>query len=332
MRRSFRPITLLAATAALALIAPSCLDRPVTNASPVIQTNFTAVVDNKAVDKIDILFVIDNSASMGDKQEYLGQAVPDLITRLVTPNCVDTTSGTIYGPSDAQGNGTCTQGTVEFPPVHDMHIGVLSTSLGSRLSDQYGDGSGIICDPNKTLTINGATISNNNDDRGELLNRSGPTETPLADAGTSFYLNWFPATNPKNQGKTASAGAPPISDATRLITDFTSLVQGVGNYGCGIESQLESWYRFLIQPDPYDSLAVDRRQGAMERRRRDDPGAAPQLPETGLTGGHHRHDRRERFRARSSGPSTAKGTCGWRRTSTRPVARRIARRTLRTRD
>jgi hypothetical protein len=259
MRRSFQPVTLLAATAALGLIAPSCLDRPVTNASPVIQTNFTAVVHNEAVDKIDILFVIDNSASMGDKQEYLGQAVPDLITRLVTPNCVDATSGANYGPStlDAQGNGTCTQGTVEFPPVHDMHIGVLSTSLGSRLSDQYGGGSGLICDPNATLTINGATISNHNDDRGELLNRSGPTETALADAGTSFYLNWFPATNSKNQGKTASPGAPPISDATQLITDFTSLVQGVGNYGCGIESQLESWYRFLIQPDPYDSLVVD---------------------------------------------------------------------------
>ena len=35
------------------------------------------------------------------------------------------------------------------------------------------------------------------------------------------------------------------------------MVQGVGIWGCGIESQLESWYRFLVQPDPYGSLALD---------------------------------------------------------------------------
>jgi hypothetical protein len=238
------------------MVGASCLDRPITNSSPITQINFTTPVHDKTVDKIDILFVIDNSASMGDKQQYLSQAVPDLIARLVTPNCVGP-SGTVYGSSDAEGNGTCTQGTVEFPPVHDMHIGVLSTSLGSRLSDQYGNRSGIICDPNATIAVNGATLSNHNDDRGELLNRAGAAETPLSDAGTALYLNWFPASNPRNQGKTASAGAPPISDVTQLVSDFTSLIQGVGNYGCGIESQLESWYRFLIQPDPYDSLVLD---------------------------------------------------------------------------
>ena len=33
--------------------------------------------------------MIDNSASMGDKQAYLAQAIPDLLSRLVTPNCLD---------------------------------------------------------------------------------------------------------------------------------------------------------------------------------------------------------------------------------------------------
>ena len=40
-----------------------------------------------------------------------------------------------------------------------------------------------------------------------------------------------------------------------LSSDFEQLVVGVHQFGCGIESQLESWYRFLIQPDPYASLA-----------------------------------------------------------------------------
>ena len=34
------------------------------------------------------------------------------------------------------------------------------------------------------------------------------------------------------------------------------MVSGVGFFGCGIESQMESWYRFLIQPDPYQSLGT----------------------------------------------------------------------------
>jgi hypothetical protein len=239
------------------VIAAGCLDRDVVSRAPSVNTVVTQTLTNQTIDKIDLLFVIDNSASMGDKQQYLAEAVPALLTRLVTPNCVDPKSGTVFGPSDSAGH--CTQGQVEFPPVHDMHIGVISTSLGSRLSDQYGN-QGIVCDPTATLKLlDGTTISNHNDDRGELLNRAGADETALADAGGSFFLNYFPNV-PANSGKQPSQGAPAITDPATLESDFASLVTGVGTYGCGIESQLESWYRFLIQPDPYASLAVSGKQ------------------------------------------------------------------------
>ncbi len=241
----------------LGVIAAGCLDRDVVSRSPTVNTLVSRTVTSTSIDKVDLLFVIDNSASMGDKQEYLAQAVPQLITRLVTPNCVDPATHQNFGPSDAQGNGTCPKGQVEFPPVHDMHIGVLSSALGARLSDQYGDGTGSICLPGETVKVNGTTFTKGNDDRGELLNRAGPTATPLPDLGTAFYLNWFPAGNARNAGKAPSPGAPPISSPAQLTSDFTALIQGVGNYGCAIESQLESWYRFLVQPDPYDSLALD---------------------------------------------------------------------------
>ena len=39
-----------------------------------------------------------------------------------------------------------------------------------------------------------------------------------------------------------------------LQSNFQQLVVGVHQFGCGIESQLETWYRFLIQPDPYGAL------------------------------------------------------------------------------
>ncbi len=55
------------------------------------------------VEKVDLLFAIDNSASMGDKQGLLATAVPVLVSRLLNPNCVDTTA------TDAcKGAGDCT--------------------------------------------------------------------------------------------------------------------------------------------------------------------------------------------------------------------------------
>ncbi|HEX3343977.1 MAG TPA: hypothetical protein VHS09_05360, partial [Polyangiaceae bacterium] len=122
----------------LGILGAGCLSRPVTNASPSVQTNFTAVVHNQSVDKVDLLFMIDNSASMGDKQALLASAVPDMINRLVAPNCVDANGNPIAGATAAP-DGTCSSGKAEFPPVHDMHIGVVSSSLGGRGGDQCSD-------------------------------------------------------------------------------------------------------------------------------------------------------------------------------------------------
>src|SRR5580658_4539349 len=205
------------------------------------------VVRAGVVDKIDVLFDIDNSASMGDKQQYLEAAIPDLINRLINPNCVDS-SMAVTGPSM---NGTCANigDRLEFPPVHDLHIGIVSSSLGTRLGDA--------CTPTAMAIPPFQNLLAHNDDQAHLLNRSltyaadrsSATEGTVADASQGF-LYWYPMT-PQN------AAAPtglPVTSATTLTSDFTQMVGGVGVFGCGIESQLESWYRFLIQPDPYESL------------------------------------------------------------------------------
>ncbi len=207
------------------------------------------------VSKVDLLFDIDNSASMGDKQAYLSQAIPDLVRRLVSPNCVDA-AGNASGET-ADTNGHCVSGTAEFQPVHDMHIGIVSSSLGPRLGDRCPT-----TGAQSTQTLaGGQTVNRHNDDQGHLLDRgSDPsqpanyTETPVSDAGTANFLNWFPAA--KNAGQTPSPGAPPIGDSSQIISDFEGLVTGTHAFGCGIESQLESWYRFLVQPDPYASLTT----------------------------------------------------------------------------
>jgi hypothetical protein len=234
-----------------------------------------------AVHKVDLLFMIDNSASMGDKQAYLATAVPELVARLVTPDCIDpANAATDYGPStlDASGNAVCAQGTPEFPAVHDMHIGIISSSLGPRLGDQQpSDGSGGECLPTATITLPNptgteVTQNNHNDDQAHLLTRSTTPadpvdEVPLADGATgtppapgSGFLAWFPS-SPANSGSTVTPGAVAETSSGVLLSDFTDLVTGVHEYGCGIESQLESWYRFLVQPDPYASLALSNAQG-----------------------------------------------------------------------
>jgi hypothetical protein len=232
----------------LGILGAGCLTRPVTNASPLIQTNFTSVVHNQSVDKVDLLFMIDNSASMGDKQALLALAVPDMINRLVAPNCVDDNGNPVTPPATADVNGNCTNGKAEFPPVHDMHIGVVTSSLGGRGGDQCSD----------TATNPANTMLNaHNDDRGELINRGGVSGNPTVentapDLNSSYFLSWFPNVT-TNTGHPAPL-PPAVSVTTTLVSDFTTLVEGVHEHGCGFEAQNEAWYRFLVQPDPFDSI------------------------------------------------------------------------------
>jgi hypothetical protein len=221
------------------LVSSACLSRPIISVSPNTETIFVNTIDQSAVERVDLLFMIDNSRSMGDKQAYLAAAVPDLLTRLVTPNCVDLNDSTkIVGVSQG---GQCATGRIEFPPVHDMHIAIVTSALGSLGGDVCPDPMGAPPGPN-----------GQNDD-GRILNRANVADAPEG------FLAWFPST-PDNAGATPTPGTPPLgganADKTALVTDFGQLVQGVGENGCGIEAQLESWYRFLVQPDPYASIAT----------------------------------------------------------------------------
>jgi hypothetical protein len=175
--------------------------------------------------KLDVLFMIDNSASMGDKQALLASAVPDMLERLAV--------------------------------VADMHVGIVTSSLGGRGGDQC---------PANGANPAAPSLNAHNDDRGELVNRGGvlgapTTESPVADIAPTNFLSWFPSI-PANQGKPP----PPtkaIGDASTLVTDFTTMVAGVHEHGCGFEAQNEAWYRFLVQPDPFDSVQKNGSRAAL---------------------------------------------------------------------
>jgi len=184
-----------------------------------------------AVDKVDLLLAIDNSRSMGDKQALLAEAIPDLITRLLTPRCVNDAGDPVGGSAD--GSGKCAKGVPEFEPVHDVHVGIVSSSLGSR--------GGVTCQP---------TEGKHGNDRGHLLARVASGHAPPAQP--SNFLTWLPNVA-ENSGRVPIAGATPEPTQAAFTSDFAALIVGVGSDGCGYEAQLESAYRFLVQPDPYDT-------------------------------------------------------------------------------
>ena len=151
--------------------------------------------------KVDLLFAIDNSQSMGDKQQLLGSAVSRIIRKLT-----------------------------DEAHVADIHVGVISSSLGSMGGD--------VCVDKDT---SGNVVRPRVDDHGHLLDKGSDGKTVVAGAEQGFL----------------AFGPGGITDVAQLEKGATDLILGVGQGGCGHEAQLESVYRFLNQPDPPLSITLD---------------------------------------------------------------------------
>jgi hypothetical protein len=61
-------VSLVGVALAMGAMGGGCLTRPVEHSDPTTKIIFNTIVSNQSVDKVDMLFMIDNSASMGDKQ------------------------------------------------------------------------------------------------------------------------------------------------------------------------------------------------------------------------------------------------------------------------
>jgi hypothetical protein len=193
------------------------------------------------VDKIDLLLNIDNSRSMADKQEILSLALTDLVNSLTNPACVDT-SGAPVANQPASGQDPCPAGSQRsFLPISDIHIGIVTTSIGGHGSDA--------CPNAETFSCAGGATNTTNNDHGQLITRtdacSGGTVPTYQNKG---FLAWDANQHLSPAGE---------SDPSALANAIKDLVIGAGQVGCGYESQLESWYRFLVDPEPYNSIVVN---------------------------------------------------------------------------
>jgi hypothetical protein len=144
--------------------------------------------------KVDLLLVVDNSASMGDKAKLLGGSLSPLLKKVAEAG--------------------------------DVHFGVINSSLGGM----------------------GGDICANSGAQNSLAHLSsiGPGGTPLASAAQGFL----------------SYGGGGATNIDTFIADAATLVNGIGETGCGLEAQLESTYRFLVQPDPWQTVTLDARNVA----------------------------------------------------------------------
>jgi hypothetical protein len=89
----------------------ACLQRDLAPLNPCLVSGVTETVNVTNIDKVDLLFMVDNSSSMEDKQTNLRQHVPQLVQTLVTG---------MRSPDDPN----------PFPPVTDLHIAVVDSDMG----------------------------------------------------------------------------------------------------------------------------------------------------------------------------------------------------------
>jgi hypothetical protein len=169
-------------------------------------------------DRIDLLFVIDDSGSMADKQALLSRALADLARRLIHPRCIDP-FGEPLPRQPLTSTLPCPDGSRrEFNAVQDMHIGVLTTSVASS----------------------GACMGSFGTARHAHLSHPDGVDTYEGQG----FLSWDP---------TRVKDPPGQHDEEKLIADLTRMAR-VGTSGCADEASLEAFYRFLIDPEPHAGI------------------------------------------------------------------------------
>jgi hypothetical protein len=110
---------------------------------------------------------------------------------------------------------------------------MISTSLGGHGAD--------LCSPASPA------FQPSQNDAAHLLNRTEGGTGVVPTYQSQGFLAWDPG----------SSQLPPGDSSQQALTaKFVEMVKGAGEQGCGFESQLESIYRFLVDPNPYAQIAV----------------------------------------------------------------------------
>jgi hypothetical protein len=173
----------------------ACMNRPLVEVEPVVESFVKHEMTQVQFSGVDILVVVDNSMSMAEEQANLATNFPLLIQSLLNP-------------PDSDGDTL-----PDHVPVRDLHIGVVSTDMGT------GGYSVETCsDP-----IDG--------DNGELQHTPNPS-FPGCEAAYPTYLSY-------------EREEPDVPEIDRIATGF-GCIATLGIDGCGFEQQLKATTKALI--------------------------------------------------------------------------------------
>jgi hypothetical protein len=167
---------------------------------------YVTEVRSSALTKVDLLLTIDNSPSMAEKQQLLARAIPALLERLRSPS----------------------DGTPGIEPIDDLHLAVISSSLGAHGATMPG----ALC-----------TAPGEND-HAQLLGKLRGVSGTYNNQG---FLAWDP------QG---FAKPPGTADASTFDDKAAELITSAGAMGCSQPASLEAWYRFLVDPEPPGNIYI----------------------------------------------------------------------------
>lgn len=192
--------------------------------------------------RLDLLLVVSNAPGTADLHHYLAAGVPELLRSFAQPDCQDANGVVVlaHGARDVNEDPTgrygCPEGSrPRFAPIIDIHVGIVSSDMGSQGSDQCTDRS----------------------DHGMLINRARDgrgKEVQVAPIEPSGFVAWYPSSD--RHGKNPAPSGP-YQDLDRLGASVAALVRGVGEDGCAHPAPLESLYHFLADPAPYASVRVE---------------------------------------------------------------------------
>ncbi|UCF47380.1 MAG: hypothetical protein JSU89_09400, partial [Myxococcales bacterium] len=210
----------------------SCTQRSLNALNP---CTINGVVQNVPVNPqraLDVLFVVDDSASMLEEQAKLAEQLPRLVSLLLSGG-VD--------PSD----GSTPVGV--FPAVESLHVAVVTPDLGHSTDPMHPYTEGVDFEPSAACEENNGTGKNGfMQIDGFIDEGSGLTmctaATPPAD---TLYLNRSDGTD---------------AEFVRDVTCITGQTDGIpANAGCGFEQQLES----ILAQDRNGANAGFSREGAL---------------------------------------------------------------------
>ncbi len=175
----------------------------------------------------------------------LAAAVPELVRSIANPPCVNPDTGQRDPQQPASPSEPCLvpDSQREFKPVVDIHIGIVTSSLGGL---QNG------CDTSKP---NNDKVGLN--DRGRLVSRLDKNGTTFAETYLDKgFLAWDP-TQQKQGEADLDSDTGKDANSTALIPTLTDMVKGVSQFGCGYEATLEASYRFLNDPNPPANIVLE---------------------------------------------------------------------------